>query len=144
GTGSVIRPGDVQRMSAGTGISHSEFNPSPAEETHLLQIWLLPREQGLAPSYEQRHFSAPAGESLLLVAARDGRDGAVAIRQDADVYVAWLGENESVTHRLTRSGHAWVQVARGVVVAEGTRLEAGDGAAVSEVGMLTLAGVEPA
>jgi hypothetical protein len=140
GNGSVIRPGDVQRMSAGTGIAHSEFNPSGTEPVHLLQIWILPAQRGLTPSYEQRHFAPDAREGrLCLVGARDGRDGAVTIHQDVDLYVATLGGTKEVVHRLRPGRHAWVQVASGAVLVDGERLEAGDGAAVSETDRLELA-----
>ncbi len=132
GTGSVIRPGDVQRMTAGTGILHSEYNPSPAEPVHLLQIWLLPERRGLAPGYEQKHFALEERRGRLrLVAAPDGRDGSVVIRQDAELYAAVLQDGERVRHRLRPGRYAWVQVATGDVTLNGRPLAAGDGAAVS-------------
>ncbi len=133
GTGSVIRPGDVQRMSAGTGVTHSEYNHSPSELVHFLQIWLLPEREGLPPSYEQKHF--PASErtgALRLVAARDGREGSVAVHQDVSLYAALLGESDAVMHTLAPGRHAWVQVARGRCELNGHALEAGDGAALSD------------
>ncbi|TMA58347.1 MAG: pirin family protein [Deltaproteobacteria bacterium] len=123
GTGSVIRPGDVQRMTAGSGISHSEFNPSRSEPVHFLQVWILPGRPGLAPSYEQRSFPA-AG--FRLVASEDGRDGSITVHQDTAVYRAVLGPGE--------------EVAQGLV--NGTRLAAGDGAAVSEERSVALRGIE--
>jgi redox-sensitive bicupin YhaK (pirin superfamily) len=141
GNGSVIRPGDVQRMSAGTGVSHSELNPSASEPVHFLQIWILPEREGLAPSYEQKHFPAQERTGRLrLVASHDGRDGSVRVHQDADLYAALLGTGESVAHALRPGRHAWLQVARGRCTLNGVALEAGDGAAVSEERSLRLAG----
>ncbi len=141
GNGSVIRPGEVQRMSAGTGVTHSEHNHSPSEPVHLFQVWILPRRQGLQPSYEQRAFPMEqARGALLLLAAGDaggknGRDGVVTLHQDADLYVARLSAGQRVTHRLRPGRHAWVQTARGAVVLTGSSfqvgLQAGDGAAIS-------------
>jgi len=132
GNGSVIRPGDIQRMSAGTGVTHSEFNPSRKELVHLLQIWLLPSQRGLTPGYEEKRFEPESRRGVLrLIAARDGRDGAVAIHQDADLWTALLEPTEAVRHPLAAGRHAWLHVARGKVTANGTKLEAGDGAAFS-------------
>jgi redox-sensitive bicupin YhaK (pirin superfamily) len=145
GTGSVIRRGDLQRMSAGTGIRHSEFNPSPSEPVHFLQIWLLPERAGLRPGYEQRHFSdADKRGQLRLVAARDGREGAVTIHQDVDLYAALLDTGQAVRHRLRDGRAAWVQLATGGVTLNGQRLTAGDGAAGSGEPVLELVGTEPA
>ena len=141
GSGSVIRPGDVQRMTAGTGISHSEFNPSRTEPVHFLQVWILPERPGLEPSYEQRSFPA-AG--LRLVGSRDGREGSVRIHQDVLVYVARLSAGEDVVHALAPGRHAWIQMARGAAQVNGTRLAAGDGAALSEERSVTLRGVDDA
>jgi redox-sensitive bicupin YhaK (pirin superfamily) len=142
GNGSVIRPGDVQRMSAGTGVSHSELNPSASEPVHFLQIWILPEREGLAPSYEQKHFPVEerAGR-LRLVASRGGREGSVRVHQDVDLYASLLAAGESVTHTLRAGRHAWLQVARGRCALNGVALEAGDGAAVSEERSLGLVGV---
>jgi len=140
GTGSVIRPGDVQRMSAGTGVTHSEFNHSQDELVHFLQIWILPEREGLAPSYEQKHF--PASErrgKLRLVASRDAREGSVRVHQDAELYATLLGDGDAVEHALAPGRRAWVQVARGEVELNGVRLEAGDGAAVTDERTLRLA-----
>jgi redox-sensitive bicupin YhaK (pirin superfamily) len=142
GHGSVIRPGDIQRMTAGTGIAHSEFNPSATEPAHFLQIWILPDTRGLAPGYEQR--AVPAGTGLRLIAARHGGEGAVTIHQDAALYVAILRPGERATHRLAPGRYAWLQVARGAVTVDGVGLGAGDGAAVSDVEAITLAAREPA
>jgi len=141
GSGSVIRPGEAQRMSAGSGVTHSEYNPSSAEPLHFLQIWILPEKRGLAPSYEQKTF--PAGERegrLRLIASRGGREGSVTIHQDADLYAGLLSHGQAVTHSLEPGRHAWLQVARGEVVANGEPLRAGDGAAVSGERSLEIAG----
>jgi redox-sensitive bicupin YhaK (pirin superfamily) len=131
GTGSVIRPGDVQRMSAGTGIRHSEFNPSTSEPVHFLQIWLLPDQAGLAPGYEQKNFSnAEKHGGLRLVASRDGREGSVRIHQDADIYASLLDAGDEVAQALPAGRKAWVQVTRGAMDVNGRRLAAGDGAAI--------------
>ena len=137
GNGSAIRPGEVQRMSAGTGISHSEYNHSQTEPVHLLQIWILPEKRGLTPSYEQHSFiGKERSGTWQLIAARGGRDGAVIVHQDVDVFVARLAPRGQASHRLKPGRHAWVQVARGVVVLNGTGLRQGDGAAVSADGIL--------
>lgn len=142
GTGSVIRAGDVQRMTAGTGIYHSEFNPSDAEPVHFLQIWLLPEELNLRPGYEQRSAAELASGPLRLLASRDGRDGSVTVHQDVDLFAARLGAGESVTHRLRPGRGAWVQVTRGAVVLNGRPLRAGDGAAVEDEAELRLTATE--
>ena len=142
GNTEVIRAGEVQRMTAGTGVVHSEFNPSEKEGAHLYQIWILPEKKSLEPGYEQKLF--PAGRGLQVVASRDGRDGSLTIHQDATVYRAGLRKGESFAHEVPAARHAWVQVARGSVTLNGRKLEAGDGAAVSGKETLELAGVEPA
>jgi len=132
GNGSVIRPGDVQRMSAGTGVAHSEFNPSKSESVHLLQIWIMPRTRNLSPSYEQKAFSKDERRNRLrLVASDDGRDGSVTIQQDARVYAAILDRDTTIAHTLSESRYAWLQVARGTVTINGHELTQGDGAAIS-------------
>jgi len=132
GNGSVIRPGDVQRMTAGTGVAHSEFNPSADEPLHLLQIWILPSARHLRPSYEQKFFSDDERTGRLrLIASEDGSDGSVRIHQDARVYAAIVNENEAVTHTLKDNRSAWLQVARGSVVLNDVELKQGDGAAIS-------------
>jgi redox-sensitive bicupin YhaK (pirin superfamily) len=144
GNTSVIRPGEVQRMSAGTGVTHSEFNPSPDEQTHLLQIWITPEREGLKPSYEQREF--PLEESrgrLRLLASRDARDGSVTIHQDAQVYGASLGAGEEVLYELRAGRHAWVQVVKGSLKVDGVELAAGDGAAVSGEEKIPIRADEP-
>src|SRR5215813_10907972 len=145
GTGSVIRPGEVQRMTAGTGVTHSEFNPSRTEPVHFLQIWLLPERAGLPPSYEQRAFPTEEKQGRLrLVASPDGREGSVTIHQAVDLYASLLAPGQAVTHRLTPGRHAWVQVARGTVRLNDTALSAGDGAAASEETLLTMTATDPA
>src|SRR5262245_19070716 len=143
GTGSVIRPGEVQRMSAGTGIRHSEINPSPTTPAHLLQIWLMPERDGLTPGYAQKAFpEADRRNRLWLVASRDGRECSVTIHQDAATYVTSLDAGKEVTHSLPRGRHAWLQVVRGAVTLNGEALKTGDGAAVSDESTLTVAATE--
>ena len=127
GTGSVIRPGDVQRMSAGTGVFHSEYNPSPKKGVHFLQIWIEPGELGIKPSYEQKFF-APGEKrgKLCLLASPDARDGSVKIHQDAQLYAALVDGDEAVTHRLAKGRKAYVHVARGAVTVNGQPLGPGD------------------
>ena len=145
GTGSVIKPGDVQYMSAGTGVTHSEFNASKTEPVHLYQIWMLPEKKGMKPTYGQKNFSeAEKRGKLRLVASPDGRDGSVKIRQDNELYVTVLGNGESVKHELEPDRHAYVQVARGSVKLNGTQLDMGDGAAVSTEKSIELTGVKDA
>ncbi|HEY9658264.1 MAG TPA: pirin family protein [Allocoleopsis sp.] len=141
GTGSVIRPGDVQRMSAGTGIMHSEFNASKTEPVHFLQIWILPERKGIEPGYEQKTFpDAEKHGTLRLVGSRDGRAGSITIHQDVDLYASVLQDGETVTHTLPEGRVAWVQVARGAVQLNGQSLTAGDGAAIAQEPLLTLQG----
>ena len=145
GTGSVIRPGDVQRMSAGTGVRHSEHNASPTEPVHFLQIWLLPERRGLKPSYEQRSFPAAERQGKLrVVAARDGRDGAVTVHQDVVLLAGLLAPGERTSYTLAPARHGWLHVARGVVRLDGEQLGTGDAAAFSTAGKLDLEGVEAA
>jgi redox-sensitive bicupin YhaK (pirin superfamily) len=133
GVSSVIHPDDVQRISAGTGVRHSEFNPSDTEPMHFLQIWIQPEQEGLPPSYEQRSFpEADRRGTLRLVASRDGRDGSVTVHQDVQLYSGMLEAGEAYTYRLSDDRHAWVQVIRGGVLLNGTPLTAGDGTAVSK------------
>ncbi|MSO99077.1 MAG: pirin family protein [Rhodospirillaceae bacterium] len=145
GNGSVIRPGDIQRMSAGSGIMHSEFNPQAGEGTRLLQIWLLPNARGIAPGYEQIHV--PASErsgKLKLVASPDGREGGVTIHQDALLYAGTLKPGEVATLSLADKRTAWVQVAKGAVTLNGTAMAEGDGAAVKKETALNIAATQPA
>jgi len=142
GNGSVIRPGDVQYMSAGTGVTHSEFNASKSEPAHLLQIWMLPEKKGLKPVYGQKNFAESEKRGKLrLVASPDGRDGSVTVRQDNELYATVLGAGESVRHELKPDRHAYVQVARGSVKLNGKELQEGDGAAISEEKGIELTGV---
>ncbi len=132
GSGSVIRPGRVQRMTAGRGIRHSEFNPSATEPVHLYQIWILPDQQGLPPGYEEQTFDpAERPGRLRLIASRTGEDGSLTIHQDARLYQASLRPGESVVQELSPGRHAWVQVLRGGVRVNGESQKAGDGAALS-------------
>lgn len=141
GNGSIMRPGDVQRMSAGTGILHSEFNASDSESVHLLQIWILPNQSGLAPSYEQTFFPVESKQGQLrLIGSVDGRDGSVTIHQAVDLYATILTTDETVSHPLSQGHRAWVQVARGSVTLGDRVLSAGDGAALSQEASLTLTG----
>jgi redox-sensitive bicupin YhaK (pirin superfamily) len=143
GTGSVILPGDGQRMTAGRGIRHSEYNPSKTEPVHLYQIWILPEKKGLEPSYEQTSF--PAGEKqgqLRLVASPDAKDGSVKINQDARLYVTLLKPGEEVAHNFGKNRHGWLQVAKGSVELNGQKLEQGDGAAISDEQKLTVKGTK--
>ena len=145
GNGSVIRPGEVQRMTAGTGVTHSEFNHAQDEPVHLLQIWLLPSERGLEPSWEQRRFEDhELAEDLRLVASGDPDDDAVHIHQDARLYIGRLGAGDEASLDLAPGRHAWVQVARGSVEVQGEALSAGDGAALSEEERLSLRGLDDA
>ena len=141
GTGSVIRPGDVQRMSAGTGVRHSEFNASRTEPVHFLQIWIEPARAGIAPGYEQKAFSdADKRGRLRLVASPDGAEGSVTIHQDARVYATRLGAGETVEHKLAPGRHAWVQVVRGALTIDGGKLAHGDGAAITGEPSIPLTG----
>jgi redox-sensitive bicupin YhaK (pirin superfamily) len=133
GSGSVLHAGEVQHITAGTGIRHSEFNPSATEPVHLLQIWLLPERPGLQPSYEEQRFSQEEKRGRLrLIAARDGREGAVTIHQDVDLYAGLLQPGDKVVHPLQPGRAAWLQVARGTVALNGQVLQGGDGAAIQE------------
>ena len=139
GNGSVIRPGDVQRMSAGTGVRHSEFNPSPCEGVHFLQIWIEPSVAGIPPGYEEKHFDAASKRGRLrLVAAPDGRDGAVKIHQDACLYATLLDGAERVVHALAPGRRGYVHVARGRVTANGQPLGAGDALKATDVPEIVL------
>jgi len=132
GNGAVLRPGEFQRMSAGTGITHSEFNPSAVEPTHLYQIWLFPQNKGIVPSYEQKAFpEAQRRNRLRLVAATDA-EGALKIHSDARVFLATLDANHRLSHAIPAGRHAWLQVLRGSVALGDTILDSGDGAAVSD------------
>jgi quercetin 2,3-dioxygenase len=145
GNGSVIRPGDVQYMSAGTGVTHSEFNPSKTEKLHLLQIWMVPEKRGLKPAYDQRNFSATEKRAKLrLVASPSGSNGSVKIRQDNELYATILDKDETVRHELRPGRHAYVQVAKGQVQLNDLPLQEGDGAAISAEKSVELTGVDNA
>jgi hypothetical protein len=145
GTGSVIRPGEVQKMSAGSGIEHSEFNASKSEPVHFLQIWIQPDKLNIKPNYAQQAF-APADRQgrLRLVVSPDAAEGSIRIQQDARMYATLLAPGESVTHALGPGRKAWVQLALGVIELDNQRLAAGDGAAVRDQAQITLVGVESA
>jgi redox-sensitive bicupin YhaK (pirin superfamily) len=143
GTGSVIRPGEVQRMSAGTGVMHSEFNASKSEPVHFLQIWLVPSTSGIQPSYEQKAFMREAQQGRLhVIASPDGRAGSVSIHTDAVVYAGVFEQGDSAELALGPGRHAWVQVARGKLRVNGRELAAGDGAALSDERSLGIAGID--
>jgi len=145
GNGSVIRRGDVQRMSAGKGVLHSEFNPSPTDPVHLLQIWIEPNVTGIRPSYEEKRFAAEQRqERLRLVASPDGRDSSVMIHQDTCVYATLLDAGDAVTHQLAPGRKAYVHVARGAVEVNGERLTGGDGAKIGAESKITFAKAEGA
>jgi redox-sensitive bicupin YhaK (pirin superfamily) len=145
GNGSVIRPGEVQRMSAGTGITHSERNGSVDEPLHLLQIWILPDQSGIEPGYEQKMYGdEEKRDALRLIASAGGQDGSVLIHQDARIYASVLDTGQAVTHELAEGRHAWLQVARGSVTLNGQQLKQGDGAAASEEPSLKITGDEKA
>ncbi|HZQ68056.1 MAG TPA: pirin family protein [Terriglobales bacterium] len=145
GTGSVIRPGDGQRMSAGRGIRHSEANPSKTDPVHLLQIWIMPSRTGIEPSYEQKNFpEAEKRGKLRVIASPDGRDGSVTINQDASLFVTLLSPGQEVTHELKAGRYAWLQVAKGSVELNGKTLKQGDGAGVESELKLTIKSIEEA
>ena len=145
GHGSVLRPGDVQYLGAGTGVTHSEFNASSKEPVHLYQIWMLPDKPGHPPTYDQKTFERKEKQAKLrLLASPDGRDGSLKIRQGNQLYAAILGPSESVGHKLEPDRHAYVQVARGSITLNGPKLKEGDGAAVTSEPALELVGVEDA
>jgi quercetin 2,3-dioxygenase len=145
GNGAIMRPGDVQRMTAGTGVSHSEFNHSQTEGVHFLQIWIIPGQTDLAPSYEQKFFEvADRQNQLRLIASPAGRDGSVVVHQDVQMYAALVDAGQQIELGVGPTRHLWLQVARGSVVANGTLLETGDGAAMESADRLTIVGQAPA
>lgn len=145
GNGEVLRPGEFQRMSAGTGITHSEFNPSETEPVHLYQIWLFPERKGIEPSYEQKAFPVEGRKNRLqLVASRDAEEGSLLIHQDARIFLANVDVEARLPVSLGSGRHAWLQVLRGAIRLNDQEMHAGDGAAVSEETDFTIAGVEPA
>jgi redox-sensitive bicupin YhaK (pirin superfamily) len=143
GTGAVIRPGDVQRMSAGTGVTHSEFNASRKDPVHFLQIWIQPDQRGVAPSYEQKTFSqADKAGQLRLVASPDGRDGSVTLHADARLYAGVMDAGQSASHELAPGRHAWVHTVRGRARVNGIELAAGDAVALSEERTVRIEGID--
>jgi quercetin 2,3-dioxygenase len=143
GNSSIIRPGDVQRMSAGTGVSHSEANPSQSEPVHLLQIWILPERTGLNTSYEQKFFAEDLKrDELALVASGDGGNGSVTVHQDVSVYASLLNDGSEVIYQMQPNRYAWLQGARGAVAINGLDLSQGDGAAIKEESKLIISGRE--
>jgi len=141
GNGSVLRPGEFQRMSAGTGIRHSEFNPSDSEPVHLYQIWLFPERKGIEPSYEQKAFpEADRAGRLQLVASHGGRDGSLAINQDAEIYLSTLDNDTTVSHAIEPGRGAWVQVLRGDAEVNSTHVTAGDGVAIDDESQVSITG----
>ena len=143
GNGRVIKPGDVQYMAAGTGVHHSEFNPSSEEAVRLLQIWIQPDTKGVAPRYAEKSFANVAPGKLLLVTSKTGRDGSIAIHQDADLWLVKLSAGQTVTHKLVAGRHAWVHIAEGEVTLNGQKLVGGDAAAVGEETELELSATRP-
>lgn len=143
GTGSVIRPGDLQRMSAGTGVRHSEMNASTNDPVHFLQIWLLPETKGIAPGYEQKHFTAAERQNQWrLIGSHDGRKGSVTIHQDVSLYAATLEANAEIICGLDTGRQAWLQITRGAVRIDNQVLEAGDGVAITALNAVTLTGTQ--
>jgi redox-sensitive bicupin YhaK (pirin superfamily) len=144
GNGRIIRPGEVQYMAAGTGVAHSEFNPSPTEPVHLLQIWILPDHKGAKPVYAEKNFAQAAPGQFYLAASKSGRDGSIPINQDADVFIGKLGGGDRISHTFKPGRHGWLQLAEGEVKLNGLPLKAGDGAAVSDESRLIIESTEPA
>ena len=140
GNGRVIKPGEFQYMAAGTGVLHSEYNPSKRDPVHFLQVWIQPDTTGTKPAYGEKAYSSAAPGRLNLVASNSGRDGSLRINQDADLWLAKFSDSEALTYELKPERHAWVHVAEGSVELNGRKLSAGDGAAISEETKLRLAG----
>ena len=144
GNGSVIRPGDVQRMSAGTGVRHSEYNASDLNPVHFLQIWLMPDKNGLEPSYEEKNFSSVDKQGkLVLVGSPDGRDNSVTIHQDVNLYLSSLSEGDRLTYEIAEERAVWLQVIKGKVELNDRLLQAGDGAAIVDEAEIAIAGKDP-
>jgi redox-sensitive bicupin YhaK (pirin superfamily) len=143
GNGRVIRPGDFQYMSAGTGVLHSEFNPSKEEAVRLLQIWIMPDEKGVKPRYDEKSFAKAAAGSYL-VASKNGRDGSIDIHQDADLWLEKFDGTNRVSHKLAPGRHAWVHVAEGEVTVNGKKLSGGDAVALSDEKEIELSADKPA
>jgi redox-sensitive bicupin YhaK (pirin superfamily) len=143
GNTAVMRAGDVQRISAGTGILHSEVNDSARDPVHLLQIWIMPDQKNATPRYEEKSYAKAEAGRLHLVASKDGREGSIAINQDARLYLGKLTEGATVQHKLGADRHGWLQLIKGDLEVNGTHLQAGDAAAVRDVDVLTLASTQP-
>lgn len=143
GNGRVIGTGEVQYMSAGTGVQHSEFNPAKDQPVHLLQIWIQPEQKGLPPRYAEKSLKDAAGGKLHLVTSKTGRDGSIPIRQDADLWLARLNAGDSVKHNVNAGRHAWLHVAEGEVTLNGETLSSGDAAAIDEQATLQLSAAKP-
>jgi quercetin 2,3-dioxygenase len=143
GNGRIIKPGEVQYMAAGTGVQHSEFNPSNEEAVHLLQIWIQPDKRGAKPRYAEKSMKEAVDGKLNLITSKTGRDGSIAINQDADLWLAKLAEGNRVTHTLAPNRHAWLHVAEGEVTLNGKKLSGGDAAAMDEQGALELSATKP-
>lgn len=144
GNGRIIRPGEVQYMAAGTGVLHSEFNPSSNTPAHLLQIWILPDHKGAQPHYAEKALGADGVGKLSLVASKTGRDGSLQINQDADLLIGRLQGGETLTHSLAVGRHAWIHVAEGTLTVNGQSLSAGDGLAATQEDQLTISAAGPA
>ena len=143
GNGRVIKPGEFQYMAAGTGVEHSEFNPSKTEATRLLQIWILPDTKGVKPRYAERNFAKAETGKLHLIASKTARDGSMEIHQDADLLLGKLEAGQSVVHSLAKNRHAWVHVAEGEVSINDTKLTGGDAIGVSDESVLNISAVKP-
>ena len=143
GNTAVMRGGDVQRISAGTGILHSEINDSPQEPVHLLQIWIMPDQKGVKPAYAEKSFAQAEPGRLHLVASKKGRDGSISINQDADLFLGKLKEGDTVRHAIASGRNAWVQLIQGELEANGARLTPGDAAAISKTDLLELKAIKP-
>jgi redox-sensitive bicupin YhaK (pirin superfamily) len=143
GNGRIIRPGEFQYMAAGTGVTHSEFNPSPAEPVHLLQIWILPDRKGLKPTYAEKSFFKAAPGKLHLAASKSGRDGSIPINQDVNVFVGKLNAGDKISHALKPGRHAWLHVAEGEIETGGSLLKSGDAAAFSDEMAMSFAAKSP-
>ena len=143
GNTAVMRAGDVQRISAGTGIQHSEINESTSDPVHLLQIWIMPDHKGAKPAYAEKSFAKAEAGRLHLVASKTGRDGSISINQDADLLLGKLTDGQAVTHPIATGRHAWLQLIKGELDANGTRLTPGDAVAISKTDALKLAAVKP-
>lgn len=139
GNGAVMTSGEVQRMTAGTGVTHSEFNPSPEERVHFLQIWIVPEKEGLEPGYEQKNFSAnEKSNKLLLIASPTGRQGSIRVHQAVDLYASVLDPDVTLTHQIVDGRRGWIQVINGAADVNGHSLNEGDGAAISDIADLQI------